>query len=186
MPSSVSFSPVDVTPGQPDASQSVTVHNPNARPLRITGARIAKPFVITTDPCLTQPIPANSSCTITVQFAPQTPGAITQILVVDSRAGEATARLSGTGDAVLNVTISGDEPGSVAGGAIHCSYDPRLGSSGPCSLQITSQLNLTLTAQFGEGIFFEWGGGCLGSGQSSTCPLAITADTNVSAQFNAN
>jgi Divergent InlB B-repeat domain len=168
------FGLVDITPGQQDVSLPVTARNPNKRPLRITSAQTATPYTITADTCLDQRIPPQGSCTIAVQFAPTALGANGQILTVDSVAGTSTTQLSGTGDAVLTVTITGN--GSVSdGNAINC-------TSGSCSEQITKQLTLTAKADAGN-YFGGWGGSCQGSGADSTCQLTITADANVSAGF---
>jgi hypothetical protein len=174
----VNFGPVDFTGGH-GATLAEVVSNPNARPLRITGAQTGTPYTIAADPCQAHPIPAHGSCTITVQFTPAGFGASAQVLAVDSAAGASTTQLSGSGDAKLTVTITGFGPGSVSdGGAFTC-------ASGSCSEQITKQLTLTLTATAsGVGSEFKsWGGNCQGSGTNTTCQLSITADANVSADF---
>jgi len=171
---------VDITPGQQAATLPITVRNPNTQPLRITSVQTATPYAITADACLAHPIPPQGSCTITAQFAPTALGANAQILTVDSAAGTSTTQLTGTGDAVLTVTITGRGSGSVSdGNAINC-------PSGSCAEQISKQLTLTLTATVtpGSGDYFNaWGGSCQASGSSTACQLTITADATVSADF---
>jgi hypothetical protein len=177
----VTFGPVDFTGGHGAALPEV-VRNPNTRPLRITSAQTATPYTIAADPCQAHPIPAHGSCSITVQFTPADFGASAQILTVDSAAGTSATQLTGTGDVVLTVTITGKASGSGSvsdGNAISC-------PSVFCSEQITKQVTLTLTATVtpDSGDYFSgWGGNCQGSENSPTCQLTITADANVSADF---
>jgi hypothetical protein len=177
----VNFGPVDFTGGQ-GATLLEIVRNPNSRPLRITSAQTGTPYTIAADPCQAQPIPAHGSCTIRVQFTPAGFGTSAQILTVDSAAGTSATQLTGTGDVVLNVTITGKASGSGSvsdGNAISC-------PSVSCSEQITKQVTLTLTATVtpDSGDYFSgWGGNCQGSGNSPTCQLTITADASVSADF---
>jgi hypothetical protein len=177
----VNFGLVDFTGGH-GATLPEIVRNPNTRPLRITGAQTGTPYAITADACLAHPIPPHGSCTITVQFTPAGLGASAQILTVDSAAGTSATQLTGTGDVVLTVTITGKASGSGSvsdGNAINC-------PSVSCSEQITKPVTLTLTATVtaDSGDYFSgWGGNCQGSGNSPTCQLTITADANVSADF---
>jgi hypothetical protein len=164
-----------VTTGQPAATLAETVRNPNTRPLQITSAQTATPYAITADGCLAHRIPTLGSCIISVQFAPAALGVNGQIPTVDSTAGNADTQLSGAGDTVLTVTITGS--GSVSdGGPINC-------SSGSCSEQTSKQLTLTLTATPSGGQFSGWEGACQGFGSSTTCQVTITADTSISADF---
>jgi len=177
----VNFGPVDFTGGH-GATLLEIVRNPNSRPLRITSAQTGTPYTIAADPCQAHPIPAHSSCTITVQFTPAGFGTSAQSLTVDSAGGTSATQLTGTGDVVLNVTITGKASGSGSvsdGNAISC-------PSVSCSEQITKQVTLTLTATVtpDSGDYFSgWGGNCQGSENSPTCQLTITADASVSADF---
>jgi large repetitive protein len=132
----VNFGHVNFT-GRHAATLPEVVRNPNARPLRITGAQIGTPYAITADACLAHPIPPQGSCTITVQFAPTTLGASAQILTVDSAAGTSATQLSGTGDAVL--TISPPPPLPI--GACDVSYQETItatGGAAPYTFSVTS------------------------------------------------
>jgi len=170
------FGLVDITGGQQAVTLAETVGNPNARPLRITGAQTATPYSITADGCLAHRILPHGSCTIDVQFAPTAFGPNGQILTVDSTAGDAGTQLSGTGDVVLTITVSGAGSGSVSDeGSIDC-------SSGSCSTSITQQVSLTLTAAASGSQFDGWGGACQGA-EGNTCQVNITADTSVGADF---
>jgi hypothetical protein len=170
----VNFGPVDFTGGN-GATLSEVVHNPNTRPLRITGAQTATPYTIAADPCQAHSIPPRGSCTITVQFTPAGFGANAQVLAVDSAAGSSTTQLSGSGDTVLSVTVTG--PGSVT-----------VGNSSPCTAQcnvpITASGLVTLTASADPGYYFHyWSEGCQGAGADSTCQLTVTGEVSVSADF---
>jgi hypothetical protein len=177
----VNFGPVDFAGGHAAMLPEV-VRNPNNRPLRITGAQTGTPYTIAADPCQAHPIPAYGSCSITVQFTPAGFGASAQVLAVDSAAGPSTAQLTGIGDAMLTVTLTGSGSGTISGGsAFTC-------TSGSCAEQITEPLTVTLTAtatntSTSANYFNGWGGSCQGSGYSSTCQLTITADTTVGADF---
>ncbi len=162
---------VDITPGQPPASQQVTVTNSNPQPLLITGAQASAPFSVTPGTCSTgQPIPAQGSCSITVQFAPTALGVSTATLTIDSSAGQSTAQLSGTGFAKLMIMVVGG--GTVQGddGASCSSPDPT-----GCADQVTAPITLTATpATSGDktAVFKGWCG-----------PLDLTADASATAVF---
>ena len=169
----VNFGPVDFTGGHGTALPEV-VRNPNSRQLRITGAQTATPYTITADPCLAHAIPPQGSCTITVEFTPVSFGANAQVLAVDSAAGSSTTQLSGSGDAILSISVTG--PGSVTAGNSVCPVQ--------CSVQITEPGTVTLTASANSGYYFHgWGQGCLGAEVDSTCQLTVDGDVSVSADF---
>ncbi len=170
----VNFGPVDFTGGH-GATLPVVVRNPNTRPLRITGAQTATPYSIAADPCQAQPIPPQGSCTITVRFTPAGFGGNAQVLAVDSAAGSATTQLSGSGDAVLSVSVTG--PGSVTVG----NFPP---CTAQCTVPIAASGTVTLTASANSGYYFhDWAQSCQGAGADSTCQLAVTGDVSVSADF---
>jgi len=169
----VNFGLVDFTGGHGTALPEV-VRNPNSRPLRITGAQAATPYTITADPCLAHAIPPQGSCTITVEFTPASFGANAQVLAVDSAAGSSTTQLSGSGDAILSISVTG--PGSATAGKSVCPIQ--------CSVQITAPGTVTLTASANSGYYFHgWGQSCLGAELDSTCQLTVDGDVSVSADF---
>jgi hypothetical protein len=132
----VNFGPVDFT-GRHSVTLPETVRNPNARPLRITGAQTGTPYAITADACLAHPIPPQASCTITVQFAPTTLGASAQILTVDSTAGTSTTQLSGTSDAVLTIS----PPPPLPNGICYVPYQETItatGGAAPYTFSVTA------------------------------------------------
>jgi hypothetical protein len=169
----LNFGPLDFTTGKGAALPEV-IRNPNTRPLRITGAQTATPYTIAADPCLAHSIPARGSCTITVQFTPTGFGTNAQVLAVDSAAGSATTQLSGSGDAVLSVSVTG--PGSVT-----------VGNSSPCTAQCNVPIMASGTVILAASAnptyyFYGWGGSCLGD-EGSTCQLTVVGDLSVSADF---
>jgi hypothetical protein len=169
----VNFGAVDFTGGHGSAMPEV-VRNPNSRPLRITGAQTGTPYSIVADPCLAHSIPPQGLCTITVEFTPAGFGTDAQVLAVDSAAGSSTTQLSGSGDAILSVSVSG--PGSVTAGNSVCPVQ--------CGVQITAPGTVTLTASANSGYYFHgWGMGCLGAADDSTCQLTVNGDVSVSADF---
>ena len=170
----VNFGPVDFTGGH-GATLTEVVRNPNTRPLRITGAQTATPYRIAADPCQAQSIRPQGSCTITLQFTPAGFGANAQVLAVDSAAGSATTQLSGSGDAVLSVSVTG--PGSVTVG----NFPP---CAAQCNVPITASGTVTLTASANSGYYFyDWADSCQGAGADSTCQLTVSGDVSVSADF---
>jgi len=172
---------VDITPGQPPATKQVTVTNPNTKPLLITGAQAGAPFSVTLDTCSTgQPIPAQGSCSITVQFAPTTLGGNTGVLTIGSAAGQSTAELTGSGFVTLTVTITGNGSGSVRDGrGIACPTQ--------CVEQITApgQASARLIETPDQGnVFNTWRDACAQFGKLQGCDLSqITVDTGVIADF---
>jgi hypothetical protein len=181
----LAFNPVDITPGQPTSTKTLTVRNPNSRPLPITSASIPEPFTVTADTCLAQPIAAQGSCTVTVQFAPTTLGDFTRVLSLNSPAGQSTVSLSGTGYVNLTITVTGD--GSVSDGQSPSCTTPADATSTACTEPITGPVTLTPTPGPGQ-VFAGWespggDGLCEGTG-SSLCEVPpLTQDSAVDASF---
>jgi hypothetical protein len=178
------FGQVDITPGQPPATGQVSVTNPNTQSLSITGAQAAAPFsIVTADNCTAHPVPANNSCSITIQFTPTVLGTSAQTLTLDSAAGQATAQLSGSGFAKLTIIATGNGSGSFLqdGQGLTCS--PQCVEPITAPDQAPSQLTAIPST---SSVFTGWGGACATSGRNPSCTLPqITADTDVSAEFNA-
>jgi hypothetical protein len=100
-PASISFGTVKV--GSSSAVQVVTVTNNTTTALPITGSDASGQFVATTGgtPACGASVPANSLCTLGVQFAPTATGAASGVFTVNySGAGESPQEivLAGTGD----------------------------------------------------------------------------------------
>jgi hypothetical protein len=181
LPTRTDFGSLNITPGQPPATQSITVSNPNAQPLPVTGADITgdPAFSVADDSCSGSAIPPRTSCSVTVRFAPTALGDQTGALTVASAAGRSsTTELAGTGFVELRLTVTGT--GTVQDGR---------GRTCPpeCITQITApdQSSITLTETPGTGNYFVgWEGPCSNTKESSTCSLKLTADTEVRATFN--
>ncbi len=84
-------------------SQSVTVTNPGAAPLRVTGLTFsgtdAGDFIVTSDDCRGNTIDAGNRCVVNVGFAPQALGARSAALVIETNdlRSPVSVALSGTG-----------------------------------------------------------------------------------------
>jgi hypothetical protein len=168
------FGTVDITKGQPATTQDITVRNPNTKPLTITGAQTAAPYSITGDSCLGGLIPAQSTCTISVQFAPTTLGPNTQNLTVGSTEGPATTKLSGTGDVELTILVYKKGMGSVTvGNSVPCTLK--------CTVPVTGAVMLSAAPSSQEMVFDNWAGACAGT--VNTCQLTPSTDSTVSATF---
>jgi len=115
------FSPTSLTfgtqvVGTTSASQSITLKNTGTAALQITGASASAGFV-ETDTCSGTSLTVNSTCTLTVSFAPATTGNITGTLqlVANVAGGYASVPLAGTATGVAKVLIS---PTSLAFGDV--------------------------------------------------------------------
>lgn len=169
-----SFGTVDITKGQPAATQDITVRNRNTRPLTVTSEQTAAPYRIIADGCRARPIPAQSTCTVTVQFAPAALGPVTQDLTVGSTAGPATAKLTGTGDVELTVLVSQQGMGSISvGSSVSCTFR--------CMVPVTGTVLLFAAPSGQNSVFDSWTGAC--TGNASTCQLTPSADSIVVASF---
>jgi hypothetical protein len=166
------FGPVNITKGQAPVSEVITVSNPNAQPVAISGLQTSVPFSIVTDTCRSTPVQSQGSCTVTVQFAPTALGASTGTLTVDSEAGQSMAQLSGTGVVTLTIDIV-PTAGTVTGDGFKCT------EKASCMEQITGSVTLAASP---PDSFVDWMGAC--SGKTATCTLStLTADTTVTAEF---
>ena len=166
------FGLVNITKGQAPVSEVISVSNPNAQPVAISGLQASAPFSIVTDTCRGTPVQSQGSCTVTVQFAPTALGASTGTLTVDSAAGPSIAQLSGTGFVTLTINIV-PIGGTVTGDSFECT------EKNSCMEQITGPVTLAASP---PGSFVDWMGAC--SGKTVTCTLStLTADTAVTAEF---
>ncbi len=115
------FSPASLTfgtqvVGTTSASQTITLRNTGTAAMQITGASASAGFV-ETDTCSGTSLTINSTCTLTVSFAPVTEGSITGTVqvVANLPGGYATVALAGTATGVAKVLIS---PTSIAFGDV--------------------------------------------------------------------
>jgi Divergent InlB B-repeat domain len=106
---------------------------------------------------------------------PSANGATCSITVTAATTVTATFTLN---QVTLTVTKGGSATGMVT------STDGKIGCGGTCSAVYPAGTNVTLTAGTGA-IFKQWGGACSASGGITTCGLALTGDTAVTATFSA-
>jgi hypothetical protein len=88
----------------------VAVNNSGAA-IPISSVSITAPFTIASNACGTATLPADTSCQVMVQFAPNSPVSATGILKFVDQAGTQTATLTGTGQAL---PTDGLNPASVS------------------------------------------------------------------------
>jgi hypothetical protein len=134
-PSSLSFGNQLV--GTTSTAQSVVVTNSGSDTLNIATATTAAPFAIVSDGCSSSAVPAGSSCTIQVDFAPTAMGPVGGKMQIpdDAPGSPQTVALSGTG-LQQHATAS---PTTVAFGAV------RLGkSASPQTVTLTNDGNTTI------------------------------------------
>jgi len=91
---------------------------------------------------------------------------------------QVTAKFTAHPPAEVHVSVAVTGPGQVQGGNIDCGLPP----SAVCDAKVAPGSTTTLTAFPGaKARFLGWGGFC--SGTAPTCPVTVTADTQVSAAF---
>ncbi len=123
----------------------------------------------------TSPVPAGSSCSVTVIFTPQALGGRAATLSINGPSGALTgAQLTGTGvPTVTKFTFST----SVTG--------PGTITQSPTGTSFANNTTVSLTAVPSAGATFSsWGGACTNTG-STTCSVIVTSNTAVSATFTA-
>lgn len=114
-PTQLSFGTVQV--GTTSNSLYVTVQNLQTGATAIGNVSVTAPFVLAGNACGSS-LAGNSSCAISVAFAPTQPGATTGTLTVTDSTGTQKASLSGTGAAAPTDTLSPTSltfPGTVIG-----------------------------------------------------------------------
>ena len=181
-PARYAFAGVDVTPGGPVARQTFVVTNRNGDAVTMAASRTDGDgaYTIGSDGCLGRTLGSGGQCRVTVAFGPAAIGAHTGALIVaDTRGRSSSAALTGTGFALLTVTVTGD--GTVAGGngLVDC--------AGSCKVQLTElgQSPVTLTATPGDSDFTGWSGVCNPQKTEPACAVTVTRDTEVGAAFTA-
>jgi len=145
-PASLDFGTVDVGLSK---TLSLTISNTGNADLTVSSITTETPFTISESPFTLQP---GSSKTITVKFTPQSGGSFTKQLVIisnDPDEGSLTVNLTGTGNAVVNITTT-----SLRAGTVGESYSETLDATGgrrPYTWSIAEGLpsGLTLAPQTG-------------------------------------
>ncbi|MDK9716487.1 MAG: choice-of-anchor D domain-containing protein [Trichlorobacter sp.] len=173
-----------VNSGSSSAAYLYTVSNPGLWSLSITGISVggaySAAFVKEDDTCSSTVLTPLSSCHFKLYFRPQSAGAQSADITVNSNsaAGPATAIATGTGVAVyytLTVTKYGTGNGTVTSDAGSISWNNNIGTAIYSSGR---GVNLTATPQAGS-TFSNWGGDCSGF----SCYLEMNANRSVTASF---
>ncbi|MGA7109901.1 MAG: choice-of-anchor D domain-containing protein [Terracidiphilus sp.] len=114
-PAAVNFGPVAV--GTTSSALQVTVQNGLASAVPVTSVGVGAPFILASNACVS-PLAAQSSCQLTVEFAPTQAGSATGALTMVDSAGTQTVGLSGIGAAPATDTLSVSSlsfPGTIVG-----------------------------------------------------------------------
>jgi hypothetical protein len=148
-PSSLSFPATGV--GLTAPPQTLTLTNNGGLPLNVAGTSISPGFLIASSTCTTTLAP-NSNCTLTIVFAPTTPGPVAGTLTLTDNAtsGTQTTNLTGTG---VDFTLS-------TNGATTVSISS--GSTATYPLLLTSLSSLTGTVALS----------CAGAPANSVCTVS--------------
>lgn len=136
-------------------------------------------FPLSSDGCTGATLEPGETCELTVQFAPESTGEKTTLLVAEDETTSTSAELTGAGISTYELTVTvqtfSDASGTVVSNptGITCGED--------CSEAYDVGTTVTLTPISGpQSEFFGWGGDCSGTG---TCEVVMDADRSVSAAF---
>jgi hypothetical protein len=170
-PTSLSFPATGV--GLTALAQTLTLTNNGGVALAVSGVAVSPGFAIALNSCTTT-VATNSSCSLTIVFAPTAPGPITGTLTFTDNAasGVQTTSLSGIGiDFAL--TATGATSGTVAGSGASVTYALQLSSltglSGSVALSCSgAPVNSTCTVTPAVGAL------------GATAPVIVTLETAVS------
>jgi Divergent InlB B-repeat domain/Abnormal spindle-like microcephaly-assoc'd, ASPM-SPD-2-Hydin/Lactonase, 7-bladed beta-propeller len=129
-----------------------------------------------TNTCTAAPIPAGSSCSITLTFSPQAVGGRAGAIVVSGPNGlTLTNTLTGNGATTVTkftVAVTASGPGTV--------------TQTPTGTSFANNTTITLTATpNANATFVNWGGVCPNNSQT-TCTFILNANTTATANFAAN
>jgi hypothetical protein len=102
-PTSISFAGQVV--GTVSAAQQVTVSNTSGAPVQLLGESVTGNFSIAVNSCGTS-LPAQTGCTLAIDFAPVQAGLASGVLTVTTAQGTQTVPLSGTGETAATDTLS--------------------------------------------------------------------------------
>lgn len=176
----------NVNSGGSSAGYLYTVSNPGLRSLTITGVSIGgangNAFFKQNDSCSSTVLAPLSSCQFKLYFTPQSAGAKSAVITVNSNsaAGPATATVTGTGVDVfysLTITKTGTGLGTVHSDGGSISWNNTIGTA---TYSSGRGVTLTATAE-ATSSFSGWSGeGCSGTG---TCYLVMDANRSVTAGF---
>ncbi|MGE5293058.1 MAG: hypothetical protein ACM3ML_38920 [Micromonosporaceae bacterium] len=194
-PGQFDFGPVDLSPNAQPPMGPIALTNPNDRAVTIAGITTTGDpgFGIARNTCADQTLEPHTACAAYVTFKPRGLGIAIGTLVVTTGAGaSASVPLEGTGFLSLNITMKfGPKTASMPvtvkdlekQGQIVTCYSS-------CAVRITSpdltMLTLVATAQIRERVVLvptAWSGDCLTSTSPANCPLKLTRDLDVMAQF---
>lgn len=136
----------------------------------VTGSNSAD-FTLTPDACDGKTLQGGGMCSITIKFAPSSPGTKSASLSVSSSAGNASTPLSATASTTLNVTLDGMGHGMVT------STPPGIScTSGTCTHDFTTSSIMLTADPDGSSAFTAWSG-CAGAGSSCIATLGTTTAT---------
>jgi hypothetical protein len=164
-PGSLNFGQVKV--GATSATQPAQLQNVSASAVAITGASVTAPFVLSSNSCGAS-LATNSSCQMTVAFAPTQSGASTGQLTVTDSAGTQTVQLTGTGAAPATDSLSPAALTFVATstGQISTAQTVTITNSGDVALHIAS---------IASSANFQQSSSCLsGVAAHSSCAVSVT------------
>ncbi len=102
-PPSLTFGAANV--GAQTAAQTITIANTGGEAVTLTSETASGDFSIAGNTCGNS-LGANTSCTVSIVFAPAAPGTLTGALTVEDSLGTQTAQLSGTGEAAATDTLA--------------------------------------------------------------------------------
>ena len=160
-PGSLSFGMVEA--GTSSAAQQATLTNLSSTSLTISSVEVSQPFVLSSNSCGAT-LPVNSSCQVTVAFAPAQAGSSAGELTIADSAGTQTGQLNGTGGAAPTDSLS---PSSLVfpatpSGQVSASQALSISNNGDFPLHVTS---ISVGANFQ---------------QSSVCLSGVAAHTSCS------
>ena len=154
-------------------SQTLTLTNNGGAQLMVSNVAVSPGFAIALNSCTTA-LAANSVCSLTIVFAPTTPGPIAGTLTFTDNAGSGTqtTSLSGTG-IDFSLIAAGATSATVAGSGANVAYALQLSSlsglSGNVALSCSgAPVNSTCTVTPGVGSL------------GTTTPVVVTVETAVS------
>jgi hypothetical protein len=136
-PGSLSFGQVKT--GATSAAQPAQLVNTSASSISIASVSVEQPFVLSSNSCGTS-LAANSSCQVTIAFAPVQAGAATGALTFVDSAGTHRVQLSGTGAAAATDALSATSVvfPATASGQVSIAKSVTISNSGDLPLHITS------------------------------------------------
>ena len=159
--------------GTTSTPMPVTVTNSGTDTLNIAAATVAAPFAVVSDGCSNTAVPAGSTCTIQIDFAPNATGPATGTLSIpdDAPGSPHAVALSGTG-IYPHVTAS---PSNIAFGNV------RAGTTASQTATLTNDGSTTIhvgqTALYAESLF------SLSADNCSNTTLAVGAACTVQVNF---